>query len=176
VIGEVTRSRRTSVSSDAAVILRTVAIAGLMGAQAIHVRAMIDHARLWPAAGVFFFVIAVLEGVAAAWLLLSPGRDAARFAVVLSFATIAVWGLSRTVGLPIGPHPWIAEPWSTPDVIATGFETMTAVALVSWLRRSESDLPVSTTSLTISAAVVGLTIVLTWIALSAPAHLTGPGF
>jgi hypothetical protein len=50
-------------------------------------------------------------------------------AIVVNSAVIAVWIVSRTIGLPIGPHPWQPEAIGLLDLFATGFE----VALVGVL-------------------------------------------
>ena len=171
MIGDLKSVPRTALGSDAVMLLRIVAVATLFGAQAIHVRAMSDHARVWPAAAAFFLVVAIAEGACGVWLVLAPGHRAARVAIALSFATMAVWAMSRIVGMPIGPHPWIAEPFAVPDVISTGLEMTTAICLVAWMRRSEREAPLSRAG--IAAAAFSLIVVasVTWVGLAAPGHL-----
>jgi hypothetical protein len=175
VIGGIEHSRHQAVGVDLPVLLRTAAVATLFGAQAIHVRAMLQHWPLWRAAGLFFFVVAVAEGGIGAWLALEPSARAARIAVALSFVTMIVWAVSRTVGLPIGPHPWIAEPTTAPDAIATGLEMLTAVTAVAWLRRPSESRPLSTVGLICVGAIVAGVAALTWIGMTAPGHLSAPG-
>jgi hypothetical protein len=112
-------------------VLRASAIACLFGAEIIHVDAMAHHWAEWPAAGVFFLLLSVVEGVLAALLLVRPSPEAARTAVAVSLATVAFWGISRSFGLPIGPYPGQPEPIGLADAIATLFEIATAVSLVA---------------------------------------------
>jgi hypothetical protein len=45
----------------------------------------------------------------------------------MSVAVAALWLASRTVGLPVGPERWSAEPIGAADVIATADEVVLAV-------------------------------------------------
>ena len=52
-----------------------------------------------------------------------------------TIAVLGVWALSRTVGVPIGPHPWTPEPTGLLDVACAAYETA-IVAGCLWLRRT----------------------------------------
>jgi hypothetical protein len=43
-------------------------------------------------------------------------------------AIAAIWVTSRTVGLPIGPQPWVAEPVGVVDAIAVVAESIVVLA------------------------------------------------
>jgi len=110
---------------------RAIAIAALFGAELIHTMLIPSHVREWWAAGWFFLLVSVLEGVVASALLFAPSRPATRAAVGLSAATAVVWLVSRSVGVPFGPFAWVREPVSTVDVAATVLELTTIAALVA---------------------------------------------
>ena len=121
---------------SAAVDLTVVtAAACLVGSELIHTVVLPEHLREWWAAGVFFAVVSALEGGLAAAVLFRPSRRVWQAALVLSFATVAVWAWSRTVGLPFGPEPWTPEAVGRADVAASVLELVTAVAAVALLRR-----------------------------------------
>jgi hypothetical protein len=127
-----TLKKWSTVASDAASARRAVAVATLFGAQVLHAFVMEDHFREWFAAGVFFLAIGVAEGIAGAGLMLYPSRRIARAAVWLSVATVSLWLVSRTIGLPFGPS-FALEPVGRIDATSTLFEATTAVALLPLL-------------------------------------------
>jgi hypothetical protein len=114
-----------------------VAVACLLGAEAIHTAVIAEHFRDWWAEGVFFFALSVLEGALAAALLLTRARQPRLAAVVLSLATIAVWAWSRTTGLPLGPEAGYPEPVGRADTVATMLEALTALALARVVLRPQ---------------------------------------
>ena len=108
---------------------RVTAAGCLLGAEAIHVAAMDDHFDEWLAAGLFFLAISLAEGLLAVGLLVRPSATLSRLAVGVSLATVAVWLVSRTIGLPVGPAPGV-EPFGPADSIASLLELLTAGALL----------------------------------------------
>jgi hypothetical protein len=108
----------------------------LVGAAAIHVAVTPQHFDEWFAAGVFFVVLAVAEAVSGAVMASRVGeRPAARGLVAaLSAGTIALWVVSRTVGLPFGPDPGMPEAIGVLDVTSTALEALTLVALWALVR------------------------------------------
>ena len=111
--------------------LERVAAAGcLLGAEAIHVAVMNDHFEEWLLAGLFFLAISLAEGLLAAALLARPSAAVSRLAVGVSLATVVLWLVSRTIGLPGGPAAGVAEPFGHADSIASLLELLTAAALL----------------------------------------------
>ena len=108
----------------------------LLGAAAIHVAVTPQHFDEWFAAGVFFIVLAVAEAVGGAVMISPVGeRPAARGLVAaLTAGTIALWVVSRTVGLPFGPDPGLPEAIGVLDVTSTALEALTLVALWGLVR------------------------------------------
>jgi hypothetical protein len=55
-------------------------------------------------------------------------------AAVVSLGTVAVWIVSRTVGLPIGPWAGRAEPFGMPDIVASVDELVLAAVILAIVR------------------------------------------
>lgn len=68
----------------------------------------------------------------------SPSPSVARAGAALNAAIVLIWGLSRTAGLPVGPHPWRPEAAGVLDLTATGSE---AVAVSGALALARSGGP-----------------------------------
>jgi hypothetical protein len=109
--------------------LRMTAVASLLGADVIHASAVSTH-RYWVAAGVFFAVVAAVEGLLAVVMLVAPTRGLYVLALAVSAATVAVWLVSRTAGLPVGPTPGVPLAIDTADAVSTFFEVLTIAALM----------------------------------------------
>lgn len=116
------------------------------GAAAIHASAAGAHFEEYLPFGVLFAVSAVAQAAWAALVLAAPSRLLLAAGVAGNAGIAAVWGLSRTSGLPFGPEPWAAEPVAPLDVAATAFElgiVAVGIALLaarlSWPRRSDRD-------------------------------------
>jgi Multicopper oxidase len=71
----------------------------------------------------------VYMGLLAVALLVRPSAAVSRLVVGVSLATVALWLVSRTVGLPFGPAPGV-EPFGPADSIASLLELLTAAALL----------------------------------------------
>jgi hypothetical protein len=112
---------------------RLVARAGgiftLVGSAVIHFSQVDTHLEEWRPAGIAFLVLAGSELVLAAGILVGASRPAYLLGIWVSQATILLWLLSRTVGIPFGPEAFVPEPVGRPDVIATALEAGTLAAL-----------------------------------------------
>jgi hypothetical protein len=51
--------------------------------------------------------------------------------IVANGAMVAIWAISRTTGLPVGPDPWMPEPLGALDLLATGLEVV-LIAVGAW--------------------------------------------
>jgi hypothetical protein len=106
-------------SGDVAEAIRIVAGLSIV-AGAIHAVAMIDHFAHYWLYGVFFLVLTygqVLWGMAL--LRRSVGERALVAGAIANLAIVAVWLVSRTVGVPIGPDAGRPEAVGAIDVAAT---------------------------------------------------------
>jgi hypothetical protein len=100
-----------------------VIAAGLsLAAAGIHFAVISEHLEVDVAEGVFFFGIGAFQAIWAQAYLLRDSRRVAQVAAVVNVAVVAIWIVSRTVGLPIGATPWVPEPVGFADLLATSFE------------------------------------------------------
>lgn len=115
---------------------RRVCAATLITTAGIHVAAVPEHLDEWPAAGGFFVTLAVIEVVLAVGVLRRADRRLLLAGVLVSAASVVLWALSRTVGLPAGPEAFSPEPALVPDVLSTSLEVAAGVLFTQLLRRT----------------------------------------
>ena len=111
---------------------RCTAAYASIGAALIHVVVLPEHRAQWWGYGVAFGGLAAFQllwGVVAFKCL---PRAAAYVAVAVNGATVALWMLTRTAGLPVGPDAGAVEAAALPDIAATAFE-ITLMACVLWV-------------------------------------------
>jgi hypothetical protein len=113
--------------------LTAALVAVLSGAAAaIHLAAGPEHVEDLGDVGLGFYWAALFQAVfVVAWLVSSRPRWLAWVGIAGNGALIALWLLSRTVGLPVLPG---VEPVGTTDAICVAFEVGLVVVLVSVLR------------------------------------------
>jgi hypothetical protein len=104
---------------DARTALLAGTIAFLVCAAMIHLAVVGPHLAESTLYAVFFVGVAIAQLVAAMALTMVRHRRLVLAIAVGNAIVIVVWALSRTVGLPIGPTPGVAESVSLPDVLAT---------------------------------------------------------
>jgi hypothetical protein len=109
------------------------AIATLVAA-GVHAAVGPEHFREGLRFGLFFVAVSAGQIVLAALLVRRPSRRVAGVAVALSVATVVLWMLTRTVGLPFGLAE--VEPVGLADTVASAAEVVTAIAASWWLART----------------------------------------
>lgn len=117
-----------------ATVLRWAAVLTLVCAGAIHASVVGSHYREWILEGLFFVALALIEALVAVAVAARPGRAIYRAAIALSLGTVVVWTVSRTLGVPVGPQPWVREPVGRADSVATLLELTTATVLAPLAR------------------------------------------
>jgi predicted branched-subunit amino acid permease len=106
------------------------AVAGL-----IHGKAFIDHVEHYWLFGVFFAFLTYAQVLWAVQLWRRPDdRRLFKAVVVMSLGTVAIWFVSRTVGLPIGPWAGRPEAVGLPDLVASLDEVLIAVIIGALMR------------------------------------------
>jgi hypothetical protein len=130
------RARRGPVEPGGRV-LRVVVALTLVVAAAVHTSVISEHFAESRLFGVFFVVCAVAQGLAAALVLVAPGRLWLWPVLLGNVGLVLTWLMSRTVGVPVGPEAWSAESVGAPDVLATTAEIV-AVAACLLLARARS--------------------------------------
>jgi hypothetical protein len=130
-IQEVPRSRLTwpipTVYSALAVV--SLATAG------IHFAVMGDHFQEYLVFGIFFAVVAWFQSLWALGVVVSPTRSLLLTGALVNALVVVVWLVSRTIGLPIGPDPGIAEPAAFLDVLSTVLEVVIVASIATLLVR-----------------------------------------
>lgn len=120
--------------------LQAVLVVSLAASGIIHLGVTPAHLREYTAFGVFFIVAAVAQLAAGWWCGRRASRVSVGVALVLSAVIAAVWVVSRTTGLPIGPEAGEAESVGLADVVSTIYELVSvasATALVIAVDRGE---------------------------------------
>ncbi|SFB50288.1 hypothetical protein SAMN05216266_114167 [Amycolatopsis marina] len=92
------------------------------GAAVIHLAVTPDHWREWAPSGLFFAGLALLQLGWAVAVLRSAHRAVLGIGVVANTAAIALWVVTRTNGLPFGPHADIPESLGPAGILATVLE------------------------------------------------------
>lgn len=103
------------------------------GAGVIHVAAAVSHLDEFVLFAVFFEVLALAQFAWGVALYRAPSRRLLLVGAIGSLAVVALWAVSRTSGLPIGPSPWRRpEAVGLLDSLATADEL--ALAAIVFLR------------------------------------------
>lgn len=100
------------------------------GAGAVHGAVCPAHFREATVFGAFFLGAATLQAAWACLLLLRPGRSLLIVGAAGNAAVVALWTLSRTVGVPIGPNVWTPEAIAAADSLATTLELAVIVGVL----------------------------------------------
>jgi hypothetical protein len=100
----------------------------------IHVAAAIGHLDEYVLYAVFFAVLAAVQFGCGIAVYRAPSRALLRAGAVMSLLVVALWIVSRTSGLPIGPEPWQPEPVGLIDAVASADEAVLALLAAAWLR------------------------------------------
>jgi hypothetical protein len=120
-----------------AVALAAAVSAGV--AAAIHASVIgphLEESRLFSTA---FAATAVAQGGWMVLILVGPTRGRHLAGAWLNGAVVLIWLLSRTVGLPVGPDPWVAEPVGAMDIIATLAELLAVLGSLVHAARMNPD-------------------------------------
>jgi plastocyanin len=115
---------------DWQLICKAAAVCFLVSAALIHAIWTALHLREGMLEGGSFLLTALAQGALAFGLLTFPNRRTYLLTIALSLGIVAVWALSRTVGLPIGLEAGTRQPVGMPDVTATLFEVLTVLAVL----------------------------------------------
>lgn len=101
----------------------------------IHAWAMPGHYREWWGYGAFFLVIAIAQVFLSDALLYRPRRRLFQVGAVGNLAVIALYIVTRTVGIPFfGPHAGEVEEMGALDLLSIVVELVLVFTLVLLLR------------------------------------------
>lgn len=99
----------------------------------IHLWASPGFFEVWWGYGAFFLAAASAQGLFAVALLRWPGPMVCLTGIFGNLAVVALYLVTRTSGVPIGPHATKAEEAGALDLTATALELATVVFLLSLL-------------------------------------------
>lgn len=111
--------------------LRIAGAAFMLGPAAIHFAVAPAHLREYLPYGLLFVVVGLAQVLLAVLILVRPSAALLLGGAALSLGIVAVWLVSRTVGLPIAPVPWQPEPVGLPDFLSTLMEWIAAWLLIA---------------------------------------------
>ena len=116
-------------------LIRAVVLSSIVGL--IHMIMTPVYFSLWVGYGAFFFLAGTAFFAYSALLAVNPPKRTLFWVgIVASAATIALWAITRTVGIPFfGPEAGQVEPVGVPDLISKIAEVALIVHLMVLLRR-----------------------------------------
>jgi len=127
------RSQQSTPRGRSQTIVAACAISAAAGV--IHAVAMVDHFDHHWSYGVFFLLVTYFQVLWAVWVYRhSSDRRALTAGAIGSIAVSAVWLVSRTVGVPLGPEAGDPEGIGAMDLVATLDQLVLASLLVTLLR------------------------------------------
>ncbi len=127
-------------------LLSTAALLSVAAA-VIHVWVMPEHFEEWWGYGMFFLVAALTQALYAIVLLRTPTPTLLRVGIIGNVAIVALWVVTRTIGIPIfGPHAGEIEAIGAIDVASKLVEVLLIVVLGVMLQ-SASQRPPQTMSI-----------------------------
>ncbi|GAB4006117.1 hypothetical protein [Nocardioides ultimimeridianus] len=130
-LASVIRRPRPAYAADVDLVTRAAVAGTLIGSAIVHGTVAGEHFGEWVPAGLFFVVLQVVELGLALLAVYAWTRPAALAVVVTGLGTVAIWAVSRTVGMPIGPADFrVPEEVGVPDVACLVLELMSVVAAV----------------------------------------------
>lgn len=109
--------------------VRLVAGVLALAAGAIHFAVAPEHFREAVVFGTFMVVVGALQVGAGLLLIARPTRALVRALILGSLMVVAIYGTSRTTGLPFGPHPGQAEPIGAVDLLSKSIEVALLIVL-----------------------------------------------
>lgn len=92
------------------------------GAAALHFAVVPHHLAEFAPFGAFFLMVGIGQLALALLLVLRPSRLLFKVGLFSSVGLLALWLVSRTTGLPIGPDPWVPEQAGVTDVLCVALE------------------------------------------------------
>ena len=100
----------------------------------IHFAFMTSHWSEWWAYGAFFLATGVFQAAFAPAVLRWPGPWTALLGIAGNLAIVGMYVLSRTNGVPMGPHTGVVERAAAVDLACTAGEIALVGVLLSMLR------------------------------------------
>jgi hypothetical protein len=113
----------------------------LLGAGLIHLAVTREHVAVSLVQGLFFAVVGVAQLGLALVVLARDRLPAPALVVTGQLALVALWAVSRTTGLPVGPDAGTPEAVGRVDVLAVVLEVLSVAAVVSMAQTAPAPAP-----------------------------------
>jgi hypothetical protein len=139
--------------------MRWVLAAVSLGAGGIHFAMISPHWDEYWVEGVFFAALAWFQLAWAAGVVLRPSRLLYAAGALVSAGAITAWVVSRTSGIPFGPHSGVAEEASFVDILAQGFMGVILLGCLALLLRPALEDSVARRFMSLPAGIAGLGVV-----------------
>jgi hypothetical protein len=166
-------------TTTVATYLRWVLAAVSLGAAGIHFAMIGVHWSEYWLDGAFFAAIAWFQVAWAVGVVMRPSRMLLIAGALVNAGIIGVWAISRTWGVPFGPHSGVAETASFVDILATAFEGALLLGCLALILRPRLNTMRASRKAAIPAWIAGLGVVaLTTMAFTpsfADGHMAGGG-
>jgi hypothetical protein len=124
------RATARATSLGRADVVRCWAGFASLGAGLVHLAVVQEHLDEYWLYGTFFAVLGTAQLL---WAVAALARDRAPWLRTIAYgnlAVVALWAVTRTVGLPIGPEHWEPEAAGRADVLCTLLEVAVAGLLL----------------------------------------------
>lgn len=146
----------------------TIAIATCsLGAAVLHFTALGAHWDEYWLYGVFFAGVAWFQALWAGWVVYRPSRATLVVGVAANAAVVAVWALSRTVGVGVGPATG-PEALGFPDGLATLLALVVIVVGAALLASAAQGRWAIASACAVLGVVVAVTVITVTVAIGAP--------
>jgi hypothetical protein len=123
------RPRRRAIPWPAAPLAAALSV----GAAYVHLAYVDSHWEDWWAYGAFFLGVGVLQALFAVAILRWPSTLLVLGGIAGNLAIVGMYILSRTEGVPMGPHAGVKEAAGAVDLVTTGGEVVLVAVLLTLL-------------------------------------------
>ena len=177
-VGSAPGPERVTTTSSFADLIRYAVALFSAGAAGIHFAVAQSHFEEYWLFGAFFVALAWFQALWAILVVASAHRALYLIGALANGATVALWTVTRTTGIPIGPNAGEPEAAEFIDVLPTAFEVLVVVGCLVLLGRGVAGRPVGGRRVFTGTVALGLIVVaLTSGAVAAwtPHHEEEPG-
>ena len=129
------------------------------GAAGIHFAVTEVHFEEYWLFGAFFLALGWFQTLWAILVVASPHRLVFLIGALANGATVALWTVTRTTGIPIGPNAGMPEAAEMVDVLSTVFEILVVLGCVLLLTRGPASRYLSGRRVLAGTLALGLLVV-----------------
>ena len=124
-----------AIASAETVAIRAMLVIDSVAAGILHPAVVREHLQEGWLFGAFFVVVATIQILSVIPIILRDSGMTYPALAIVNGSVIAIWIVSRTIGIPFGPHASMPEPVGAIDLAATAFETLVLAGSLVVARR-----------------------------------------